>query len=164
MDINKESAELIKILAMNLEKWINSNNISKRKLARLSNISESTVRSIINGSQNIELATLVKLKLSFNVDISFLFTVNEKIPTIITTPLSKKIIDKAISKQTNLIGFRIASLMRSQNIKPEDLSILAFNTDYSDTLKYMKGMINLTLITILKFSRALNVDKSELLK
>jgi len=53
--------------------------------------------------------------------------------------------------------------MKEKKITPEELSIMAFNTDYSDTLKYLKGEITLTLLTILKFAAALDVEIWELI-
>jgi predicted transcriptional regulator len=158
MDINENSILLIKGLAINLEKWKKSNNISQRKLARTARVAESTIRSIIHGTQNIEIATLVKLKLAFSVEIFYLLRKNNKTPIIIATPLSLLTIRKAISNEQSKIGENISKIMKEKNISPEELSIMAFNIDYSDTLKYLKGEINLTLLTILKFATALDVE------
>ncbi|HUZ58960.1 MAG TPA: helix-turn-helix transcriptional regulator [Hanamia sp.] len=57
----------------------------------------------------------------------------------------------------------ISKIMKEKKITPEELSIMAFNTDYSDTLKYLKGEITLTLLTILKFAAALDVEIWELI-
>ena len=163
MDINENSLFLIKELAINLEKWKKSNGISQTKLGQIARVAESTIRSIIKGTQNIEIATLVKLKLAFSVEISNLFQIHDKIPMIITSPLSLITLRKVIANEQRRIGENISKIMKEKNITPEELSIMAFNTDYSDTLKYLKGEINLTLITILKFADALDVEIWKLL-
>jgi transcriptional regulator with XRE-family HTH domain len=163
MDINEKSLFLIKDLAINLEKWKKSNGKSQTKLGQTARVAESTIRSIIKGTQNIEIATLIKLKLAFSVEISDLLHKHNKIPIIITSPLSLITIRKEIANEQRRIGENISKIMKEKNITPEELSIMAFNTDYSDTLKYLKGEINLTLITILKFAAALDVEIWKLL-
>ena len=163
MDINEKSLFLIKDLAINLEKWKKSNDKSQRKLGQTARVAESTIRSIIKGTQNIEIATLVKFKLAFSVEISDLLKKRNKIPIIISSPLSLITIRKAITNEQSKIRENISKIMEEKNITPEELSIMAFNTDYSDTLKYLKGEINLTLLTILKFAAALDIEIWELL-
>lgn len=163
MDITKESLLLIKKLAQNIEKWKKGNDISQRELGRRSNVAESTLRAIKKGASNIEIATLVKLKLAFSVDVPHLFQEKEKIPVIISNPLSSITIKNAIANEQVKIGKNISSAMKGKNMKPEDLSIIAFDTDYSDTIKYLKGQINLTMITVLKFTYALEVGIWKLL-
>jgi transcriptional regulator with XRE-family HTH domain len=163
MDINEESLFLIKELAINLEKWKKSNGVSQTKLGQTARVAESTIRSIKKGIPNIEIATLVKLKLAFSVQISDLLHKQDKIPIIITSPLSLITIRKAIANEQGRIGGNISKIMKEENITPEELSIMALNTDYSDTLKYLRGEINLTLITVLKFAAALDVDVWKLL-
>lgn len=163
MDINEESLFLIKELAINLEKWKKSNGISQTKLGQTARVAESTIRSIKKGIPNIEIATLVKIKLAFSVQISDLLQKHDKIPIIITSPLSLITIRKAIANEQRIIGENISKIMKENKITTEELSIMAFNTDYSDTLKYLKGEINLTLITILKFAAALDVEIWKLL-
>ena len=163
MDINEESLFLIKELAINIEKWRKSNGVSQTKLGQTARVAESTIRSIKKGIPNIEIATLVKLKLAFSVRISDLLHEQDKIPIIITSPLSLITIRKAIANEQRRIGRNISKIMKEENITPEELSIMALNTDYSDTLKYLRGEINLTLITILKFAAALDVDVWKLL-
>ena len=164
MDTTKESSLLIKKLAQNIEKWKKSNDISQRELGKRSNIGESTLRSIKGGSQNIEIATLVKLKLAFSVNVSDLLRGNEKYPKILPHPISLVTVRKTVTSEQVKIGKSISKVMKEKNINPEDLSIMASNTDYSDTVKYLKGQINLTLITILKFANALEVEIEELLE
>ena len=158
MDTTKESLLLIKKLAQNIEKWKKGNGISQRELGKRSNLGESTLRAIKRGAQNIEIATLVKLKLAFSMDVSDLLKDNEKIPRILSQPLSLIAIKKAVISEQIKVGKNISEVMKKKNIKPEDLSIIASNTDYSDTIKYLKGQINLTMITMLKFAYALEVD------
>lgn len=163
MGINEESLLLIKSLAINLEKWKKGNDISQRKLARVALVAESTIRSIIAGTTNIEIATLIKLKLAFSVKYSDLLYKRNEVPKVISEPLSLSGVKKAIAREQIKIGESISQIMRNKNLTPEDLSILALNTDYSDTLKYLKGKVNLTLITILKFAHALEVEIWEIL-
>ncbi len=114
--------------------------------------------------QNIELATLVKFKLVFSVSLNDLMTIKGKTPKIRTAPLTEESIKIAVEKEQRQLGLRILKKMKEQKINPEELSILALNIDYSDTLKYLKGTINLTLLTILKLAFGLNIDKRILLR
>lgn len=162
MDLNRETKSLIKILSTNLKKWVKSNNISQRKLATTAGVAESTIRSIINGAQNIEIATLVKLKLVFSAEINDLLSEAKQSKTILAEPLPILTVQKAVVTEQQKIGKRISSIMKERGIDPETLSIMASNTDYSDTLKYLKGEINITLFTILKFASALYLTPYDL--
>lgn len=162
MDLNTEAQSLIRTLSVNLKKWKKSNDISQRKLALIVRVAESTIRSILNDSQNIEITTLVKLKLAFSTEINDLFLKAGQSKAILSEPLPISIIQKAVVSEQRKIGKRISSIMKERGIDPETLSIMASNTDYSDTIKYLKGEINITLFTILKFANALEVTAYDL--
>lgn len=163
MDIYQECEFLIKILATNIEEWIKINEISIRRLAHISTLADGTIRSIIKGSKNIELATLVKLKLSFSVELIELLTRSSIVPKIQVSPVSESVFKKVLISDQKKIGARIVYFQKEQELDPETLGILAFNIDYSDTLKYQRGELNLTLITILKFAHGLKIANLDLL-
>lgn len=163
MGVNEDSIILIQNLTKNIQNWKKSNEISQRKIAVKSGVAESTLRAIMKKAQNIEIATLVKLKLAFSVEIPDLLKDNVKNARIIPNPLPLITVKKEIVRQQVKIGKNIYSAMKRKNMSAEYLSIIAFNTDYSDTIKYLKGQVNLTLITILKFAYALEVEIWELL-
>lgn len=164
MDFTAECESLLKILAENLTTWLQAHKLSNRAFAGISKLSESSIRSIKKGQKNIEIKSLVKLRLIFSIDIIDLFIKTKTVPKIISISIADSIIKKNVSSEQQRIGKAILNAMKEKNIKPEELSILTFNTDYSDTLKYLKGEINITLLTVLKFSASLKVDKLQFLQ
>lgn len=57
----------------------------------------------------------------------------------------------------------MTALQDFRNINAQTHSLLSFDIDYSDTIKYMKGEKNITLLTLLKYSRGLEVELLTLL-
>src|SRR5690606_12286943 len=112
MELNKEARSLIRKLSANLEKWKKSNNISQRQLAKTAGIAESTIRSIIKDSHNIEIVTLVKLKLAFSIQIKSLFLESTQCPILLSEPLPTLVIQKAVVNEQKSIGKRISSIMK----------------------------------------------------
>lgn len=157
MEIYEECKELIRIIAAKIESSLKHNKMSIRKFALLSTIAESTIRSILKESSNIELKTLIKLKLVFSTELYELLSKNSKPYKIRKTPASRPIFERSFLKSKKEIGSRLKKLCEFREINAETLSILSYNINYSDTLKYFKGEINATLLILLKYSHGLEV-------
>lgn len=154
---------IIKILATNINIWRTQNQLSKRKQGDICLLSESTIRNIEQGTKNTELKTLVRLRIGFNVLLSTLFEINSVVPKIRTTPIKAEYIEKLFSEDKSNIGKRLLALHEFRGLDKETLSILSYNIDYSDTLKYLRGEENIELFTLLKYADGLEVDLNDIL-
>jgi len=121
MDFNVECETLLNVLAKNLTAWLEVHKLSNRAFARISKLSESSIRSIKKGQKNIEFASLVKLRLSFNLNTVALLTKTKIVPEIISTPLTDSIIKENIIAEQERIGKSILNVMKEKNIRPEKL-------------------------------------------
>ncbi len=158
MDVNLTSVEILDALSQKIKLFIERKEVSRREIARISTIAESTVRSLINGRTNIELSTLTKLKLAFNIEVIDLIIRKTKLSDLSSVVIEKGLLKKDIIQEQKKLGDRLDELREFRGIDPQTLSIISYNIDYSDTIKYLKGKKNISLITIIKLANGLEVD------
>lgn len=158
MDIEVWCQKVINDLAEKLVVWREGNELSKRRFANLSTLAESTIRNIEKGAPNLDLSSLVKIRLAYNISLIRLFNEDKIIPKPINLPITIEKFEKSLEVEKNNIGKRIKALQDYRGLSPDELSLLAHNSDYSDTLKYQRGEKNIELRTIIKYADGLEVE------
>lgn len=158
MKVDAECQEIIKRVGTKIKLTLKEEQMSNRMFAKLATIGESTLRTVVRGSANIELSTLVKLSLALNIALYDLFNSSTSKNTIIKTPLTASKFEKTFKFEKQKIGLRISDLLNFRKLKAETLSLISFEIDYSDTIKYLKGEKNITLLTLLKYAKGLEVE------
>lgn len=144
--------------ASTLRQLINKFYGSNRRLAKISGLAESTIRKLQSPSSNPTLETLSRLALCFNIDIKDFFS---SVPLNGAAKqeqiLENEILENNSSIQDNLAK-RLRTLLDYRKIDPSTLSILAYEIDYSSTIKYIKVKENVELRTLLKIAEGLEVS------
>jgi transcriptional regulator with XRE-family HTH domain len=158
MYIINENVQVAENVSVKLKSWREGNKLSIRKLAKICRLGESTIRHIEKGNSNMELSTLVKLRMAYNVKLIKIFDNSEDIPKIRITPIDLKEYDRLFAEEKINIGQRLEALRVHRKLDVQTFSILANNADYSDTHKYLDGAKNMELFTLLKYGKALEVD------
>lgn len=157
MDATSECEFRIRFIAKKIEHVLQSTKISKRKFAKKSLLGEATIRSLLSEASNIELGTMTKLRLVFGITLSELIDdkvgrAKLKIAEIDIDTFELNFLSDKIE-----IGKRISLIQKTRQIDTQHLSLLSYNLDYSDTIKYLKGEKNFTLLTIIKYSHGLEI-------
>jgi len=121
-------------------------------LALHSGVSRRTIIDIENNRANPELETLVRLSNAFNFPILALFTERPE-----SQPELGNIVSLLeVANERIALGKRISQLAAHRNLDMLELSILA-QIEYSNLFAYTKGESNLSLWTVYKIGKALEV-------
>ncbi|RZK26835.1 MAG: hypothetical protein EOO43_01615 [Flavobacterium sp.] len=165
MDAAIKTSSLILTLSEKIKLYQKENKLSNSKLAKFSLLTEGTIRTIVNtNATNIELKTLIKLSTFFNTPLHELFVKTKKLKVVPASIVNKELFESAMTAAKNGIGTQITLITKRKEIKPEYLSLLVGDMDYSDTTKYLNGKINLTLLTIVRFSIGLKTPVTSILR
>jgi len=163
MEVDSESRLAIEAISNKIKSCKVDMMLSNRKLGSHCLMTEATIRNILKGIPNIELSTLTKLRLAFGMSLKELLDEEVNFYRLKRLPITDTMYQTTFVSDKKKIGKRIGKLMKFRKLDPENLSILSDNVDYSKTLKYLKGMENITLITIMKYAHGLEVSFASIL-
>lgn len=135
---------------------------SNRRLAMISGLGESTIRKLLGPDCNPTLSTLSTLGFCFGIEIKDFFSENNIVEIQNRESYLFDQIQSMMKKTEENLSKRIKQLLDFRNIDPATLSILAYEIDYSSTIKYIKVKENIELRTLLKLAAGFEITLYEL--
>lgn len=131
--------------------------ITQGKFRILTTLTQSQISLIETGKSNFTIETIVKLATGLQVEISYLYEDNNKLP-------AKRIIrvfDERVKYEKVKFGARILRLCNHRKQTQDELAILA-NIDPGDLSRYINGEGNIEFYNIYRISEALEVSLFDL--
>lgn len=155
----KTFEETLQILGINIVSARKSKNYSQVALSEICELSQPHISIIEAGKSDIELKTLVKLAITFDMELLEILSNQEPVHMLKVKYLIPQI-EERLGYEKIKIGERIAELKNHRDLDQEELGILS-NIENSHISEYLNGLKNLTLSTIFNISAGLEVSMYE---